>query len=300
MSTRVKILIILCCVAVFSSCSAIKRTLTKDKSIPDIPASSLAELHHPQGTLEDVFYPCSCKGPSKRRMLVYLPAGYSAGNESYPVLYLLHGARGNETSWIKDGNVLYLIDSLQRCSLARKSIVVMMNMNQYDDDEDFANSRFKYVHEVLTEIDGAVESTFVHDVVGYIESHYRAIPDKNHRAIAGLSVGAFQTIYISATHPDTFGYVGLFSPFYKKLTKKSDYSEFYTSLLEKQKAQFSDPPQMYLIMIGLHDFFINHVEYFRRYLNKYGFKFQYMEVKGGGHDWNTWTMFFDKFYQKLF
>lgn len=73
-----------------------------------------------KGILEECVYHCSVKGPSERRMLVYLPADYYETSTRYPVFYLLHGARGNETSWIMKGDLLQNIDSLTANGLMEK------------------------------------------------------------------------------------------------------------------------------------------------------------------------------------
>ena len=83
------------------------------------------------GILEECMHDCSVEGPLQRRMYVYLPHDYHENNERYPVLYLLHGARGNELSWIHKGNILHNIDSLISSSKMKETIVVFPNVNQY-------------------------------------------------------------------------------------------------------------------------------------------------------------------------
>ena len=100
----------------------------------------------PAGILETVKYPCSnSEGPSERKMLVYLPRDYYETQRNYPVLYLIHGARGTETAWVKKGDLLPSLDSLVAGGKAEEMIVVMPNMNHYEDDKDFADS-VSYTH----------------------------------------------------------------------------------------------------------------------------------------------------------
>ena len=185
------------------------------------------------GILEEQVCKCSVDGPTERRMLVYLPKTYYGSDKSYPVLYLLHGARGNELSWIEKGDLLHNIDSLNAAGLMREMIVVLPNVNQYDDDRDFNKSRIKGAVESFFETDGAVEAAFVSDVVNAVDSLYRTLPDKEHRAIAGLSIGAMQAMHISANSPDMFGYVGLFSAMVHPVLRKSNYSAFYKDFNDK-------------------------------------------------------------------
>lgn len=280
------------------SCATLKRALSKDDT-PYMTAAQIDSLSSHNGRIEEVFYDCSSfPGPHQRRMLVYLPEGYD-GVKKFPVIYLLHGARGNETSWIFRGDAVKILDSLYSNSLAVPAIAVFPNMNQYDDDVDAYQSRFKKPFESFFETNGVVETSFYKDVVQTVDSKFKTIADKEHRALVGLSVGAFQAIFISAAEPDAFDYIGLFSPFYKAPVMDSPCMDFYENLLEKQKVQFMNPPQLYSIYIGYWDFFLQHVEYMRRHLDKNGFTYQYHQTDGG-HDWPWWQLFFKDFTPRLF
>lgn len=250
------------------------------------------------GILEECLHDCSVEGPAQRRMYVYLPKGYYESGERYPVLYLLHGARGNELSWIVKGNLLHNIDSLTLAAVMKETIVVLPNVNQYDDEQDFGKSRLKGAVESFFETDGMVEAAFVDDVVATVDSLYRTIPDKEHRAIAGLSIGAMQSMYISANAPDDFGYVGLFSSMVHPVLRKSPHSSFYKRLKHKMEVQFAEPPQMYSIMIGKADIYYLRMKSFSRYLKRNGYPFE-MHVAKGGHQWYNWEVFANSFMQQL-
>ena len=286
--------------ACISSCAEVKSFMTSHSGRPDVSAEELSRQYKPKGTIREVVYRSSAKGPSHRRMMVYLPEGYETSPEKrYPVLYLLHGARGNETSWIVDGNLTYINDSLQTMGLIEPFITVMPNMNQYDNDKDYGNSRFKRPIESIFGPDGAVEASFTRDVVATVDSLFRTMPEKEGRAIAGLSIGGLQAINISANHPYTFDAIALFSPMHKAFIKASDYSDFYWSLKNKQKVQFGNPPRLYSIYIGKKDIFYFNVEYYRRYMHGNNFPFQYTETRGG-HDWTRWRSFYSMFIQTCF
>lgn len=250
------------------------------------------------GILEERFYNCSTGGPQQRRMLIYLPSDYYDNNQAYPVLYLLHGARGNELSWIIKGNLLHNIDSLTSNGLAKEMIVALPNVNQYDDEEDFGKSRIKGAVESLFEVDGEIETSFVKDVVGAVDSIYRTLPQKDSRAIAGLSIGAMQTMYISANSPDTFDYIGLFSSMRRPVFHCGEYASFYKDLKEKHKSQFLNPPQLYSIMIGKCDIFYLRMKSYAKYLKKNEYPHE-LSLFSGGHDWYNWIEFANIFMQKL-
>lgn len=256
-------------------------------------------VYVPKGTLKEVFYKTSVPGPTQRKMRVYLPEGYEDSDERYPVIYLLHGARGNEDAWVKNGNILQVADSLQSNGYSKRFILVMPNMNQYKDDDDYKNSRLKRAFESIFDVDGTVESAFPNDVVKFIDSEFRTIPDKRHRAIAGLSLGGLQSIFLGANNPDLFDYFGLFSPTRRTALKPSEYNEFYSYLKDKLAVQFADPPRLYMICIGKKDIFFQQMRSYRRYLRKQGYNHVYFETPGG-HNWNNWKPYCTFFMQECF
>lgn len=259
----------------------------------------LMEHFHPEGTLQDVYYRCSTPGPEYRRMLVYLPKGYEENDTTrYPVMYLFHGARGNETSWIIDGNMMAIQDSLVACGKVMPTIIVLTNMNSYVDDDDYANSRFKRPFESFFETDGTAEATFVQDVVSLIDSRYNTVPDKDHRIICGMSLGAMQATYISAANPDTFGYVGLLSPMIQGPIRYSPYSSFYSGLAKKQKVQYSNPPKLHYIEIGRMDPFVEHMKHYRIYLEQRKIPYEFHLVRGA-HQWKFWQLYYADFMKRV-
>lgn len=287
---RVHYIVIFIFALITVSCSTTAHT----RSLNSQPAKELKHC----GILELYTYNCSVKGPSRRQMNVYLPAEYYQTTEQYPVLYLLHGARGNEFSWIVKGNLLRTVDSLTVCGLMKKCIVVLPNTNQYRDDKDFGNSRTKGALESFFENNGAVEYSFATDVVAEVDRRYRTIPQKSGRAIAGLSIGALQAIHISASHPDMFDYIGLFSPMVHPFAQHSDYSAIYRGLKRRQRLQFASPPRLYWVMIGKRDFFYPRMNSYCAYLNRRGYRHDYY-ISPGGHQWDNWILYSNIFMQRL-
>lgn len=252
----------------------------------------------PQNILEEVYFPSSEPGMVKRRAFVYLPADYYESGRRYPVFYLLHGARGNECVWIEKGNLLHDIDSLYSSGAMLPTIVVLPNANQYNDDGDYGNARLKSALESFYEVDGTVESRFVDDVVASTDKMFRTIADKEHRAVAGMSIGAMQSIYLSANFPDTFGYVGLFSPMVGSFIKSGPDNSFYRNLDKKMAVQFQNPPLLYAVMIGKTDFFENSISDWNEELSRKGYRHEY-HLAEGGHEWYNWEEFCSQFMQKL-
>lgn len=282
-----RVMLFLSAIVMLGSCST-------SRYVADIPEGG----YRPEGYLEEVFHPTSVPGPSMRRMLVYLPSDYYDSGECYPVLYLLHGARGNETSWIVKGHLLEMVDSLTGCGAMQKTIIVLPNLNQYDNDADYGRSRSKGAFESVFEIDGNVEYAFAQDVVETVDKRYRTIPDKSARAVAGLSIGGFQAIHLSASNPDLFGYIGAFSPFTRTIVRRGGHPECFRRLRHKVDRQFADPPMLYWVMTGRNDIFQPRIQEFLSYLDRKGHTHEYY-LSGGGHSWKNWEHYCSLFMQRL-
>ena len=235
---------------------------------------------------------------------VYLPEGYAASEEDYPVLYLLHGSGDDETGWMTKGRAKAILDSLIINELCRPMIVVMPNgyleqTGRYYDPE----SRLW------------MESTFEENfsqLIAWTEMHYRTINDKQHRAIAGLSMGGFHTMHTAALLNQSFDYVGIFSALYVPHTKQphsertiemsalalSDKPAYQqTEALLQQ--QFATPPQLYWIACGVEDFLYEDNVIYRQYLDEKQYPYQYHE-SAGGHSWQNWMDYLTIFAQRLF
>lgn len=284
-------LLLLSAVILLSGCSAAKYAALSSYPAPTNP-------YRPQGSLKTVFYDSSEPGLDARHAYVYLPSGYDDTDRRYPVMYLLHGARGNETVWMDKGNLLHNIDSLTSCGAMLPTIVVLPNVNQYDDAADYGNARLKSALESFYEVDGTVESRFVNDVVNATDSLFRTIPDKDHRAVAGLSIGAMQSLHLSANFPDCFGYIGMFSPMVNSFLKPGPDNGFYGKLAQKQKIQFENPPRLFVFMIGKTDFFYPSIKSYCSNLQSKGIPAEIV-IAEGGHEWYNWEEFCNQFLKRL-
>lgn len=292
-------IILLFCIVLFMplSCSVYRTRVALNSTMQK--AEDLHGKYRPKGRLVETFADCSVPGPSLRRMLVYLPEGYMVSTDRYPVFYLNHGARGNETTWIEKGRALQIADSLTACGSARPCILVFTNMNQYRDDEDYGNSRRQSALESVFETDGRAESAYMNDVVHHIDSCFRTIPDKEHRAIAGMSMGGLKSMYISARNPDAFDYVGMFSPLHLAPARHGDHAWFYSKLRSLLEVQFEDAPLVYDIETGRSDLLYPGIKRFCGHLERSGYEFDFNEYQGG-HDWDVWQKAFCNFMGLVF
>ncbi len=181
-------------------------TLNSDDvaAFPDPPAGFDAEREGvPHGQLEMVPYESKSVGTT-RKMNVYTPPGYDA-DKKYPVLYLLHGIGGDETEWQRFARPNVLLDNLIADGKAKPMILVMPNGRAQENDRAEGN-----VFESAPAF-AAFEQDLLNDVIPAIESRYSVEADREHRAIAGLSMGGGQALNFGLAHLDTFAWVGGFS-----------------------------------------------------------------------------------------
>lgn len=289
-----RLLLWLLLVAVLSSCATAARFYRGEES------SEIEEMPAYGGTIEAVYYPSSEKHITQRRMVVHLPKDYDKDTlRRYPVLYLFHGARGNEKTWIDSADVFRCIDTLRRAGRAADFILVLPNMNNYRNDRDYKNGRAIPATRAFFTVNGEVERYFVQDVVRRVDSLYRTVARKSGRAIAGMSCGALQTIYLSANRPELFDYIGLFSPYTYPTSAAKYHRDVYGGLGWKLKRQFANPPAFYGIYIGKTDFFYPHIVLFDRRLTRLGYAHKFV-VNPGGHEWYNWSDFLEGFCQEIF
>lgn len=262
--------------------------------------NSVLEALPGEGIVEAVYYPSSEPRLTQRRMLVYLPKDYYRDTlKRYPVLYLFHGARGNEKTWVDSADVFHRLDSLRAGGLAKDFILVMPNMNRYVNDKDFNNGRCLRAMPAFWTQTGEMERYFRQDVVGFVDRRYRTVPTKEGRAIAGMSNGGLQAVYLSANYPQSFDYVALMSPYAQATMAAKYHRDVYKGLAWKLKEQFAIPPKEYVIYIGKTDFFRPHIEFFHRRLKRHGYPHDFVLAEGG-HEWYNWIDFFEDFCKRIF
>jgi enterochelin esterase family protein len=253
------------------------------------------------GTVSKVWYESPTAGLS-RRLTVYTPAGYETSGKEYPVLYLLHGIGGDENAWSELGRAAQILDNLIAQGKAEPMLVVMTNGNISQEACPGETSEgFKVPTMMLPKtMEGSFETAFP-DVVNFIEKTYRVKKDKAHRAIAGLSMGGFHSLFISINNPDTFGYVGLFSAAVdqQQNTTNGGFPNIYADRNQKIDNLFNKNPKLFWIGIGKTDFLIKNNNDLRAYLDSKNHKYTYLETDGG-HIWRNWRIYLSEFTPLLF
>ena len=252
-----------------------------------------------------------------RRLVIYTPPSYESSNTDYPVLYLLHGMGGDEETWTERGRMAQIMDNLIAQGKAKPMIVVMPNGNasqeaapgesslgfykpetklpKIDAKSVFSDmSEAKKILPLLKESNQIIKS--FPDIVNFIDQRFRTKKEKSGRAIAGLSMGGFQSMYISKEYPDMFDYVGLFSA--AALAPNVNVPPF-DNVTEKLKVQFDKKPALYWMAVGKEDFLYKMNENYRRKLDENGHKYTYFET-GEGHIWKNWRIYLTEFVPLLF
>ena len=265
--------------------------------VPGEATDNYAVKETPHGTVSRVWYDSPALN-QQRRMAVYTPAGYEKSDSNYPVLYLLHGMGGDEEAWLTIGRTAQIMDNLIAEGKARPMIVVMPNGNADlqsvpgESPAGFVRPTTKLQHTM----DGTFEMAFP-DIISFIDSTYRTIPSKEGRAVAGLSMGGFHSLNISALYPDDFDYVGLFSA---AISPRSNVdSPLFTNREELLSTLFAGKPTLYWIGIGNKDFLYDDNAVFRKFLDSKNYPYTYVETDGG-HTWKNWRKYLSTFAPLLF
>ena len=231
----------------------------------------------PHGSVERRWY-YSTVTEKYESCLVYLPAGFDTAKQ-YPVLYLQHGYGENETGWVYQGHVARIADNLIAAGKAEPMLIVMGN--------GMTRSEKRADNRVFPDV-------LLTDLMPYIEKSFRVYTDAAHRAMAGLSMGSFQTSVVTLSHPELFAYAGVFSGFVS--SPRPGDSNAHLSLLKDREA-FNKAFRVFYRAMGTGD------TYFDRFVKDdpmfEGLNAQRSEFEGG-HEWNVWRQCIADFLPRLF
>lgn len=233
-----------------------------------------------------------------RRLTIYTPPGYEESKAKFPVLYLLHGAGGDEEAWIALGRTAQIMDNLIAQGKAKPMIVVMPNGNVIQDAAPGEGNEgmYKPAFMIPKTMDGTYEQNFM-DIIKFVESNYQVKADKANRAIAGLSMGGYHTMHISRYYPNTFDYIGLFSA--AIMPREDATNSVYNDIDGTLKTQMDNGYKLYWIAIGKTDFLYDANTEYRAKLDEMGMPYEYVESEGG-HIWRNWRVYLTQFVPQLF
>src|SRR5579871_5548568 len=253
-------------------------------AFPDPPAGIDAERPDvPHGRLEMVSYESKSVGTT-RKMQVYTPPGYSK-DKKYPVLYLLHGIGGDETEWQRFAKPNLLLDNLLAEGKVTPMIVVMPNGRAQKNDRAEGN-----VFQSAPAF-AVFEKDLLNDVIPTIESRYSVQADREHRALAGLSMGGGQSLNFGLGNLDTFAWVGGFSS--APNTKRPD--ELITD-----HAAAAKKLRLLYVACGDKDGLFRVSEGVHKMLDEKKVPHLYNVIPGGAHDFKVWKADLYTFAQLIF
>lgn len=258
-----------------------------DYKVKDVPHGTVTRRWYDSPTLN-----------TNRRVTIYTPPGYETSKENYPVLYLMHGAGGDEEAWIALGRTSQILDNLIASKKAKPMIVVMTNGNasQTAAPGESSAAMTKPIFIQPDMFSGNTEKAYP-DVVKFIDANYRTKKEKSARAITGLSMGGMHSLVISANNPELFDYIGVFSSGIIQPGEAS--AEVYANMDNKFKTLKEKGVKLYWIGIGKDDFLYKQCGNLKAKLDAAGLKYTYKETPGG-HTWSNWRDYLTEFAPLLF
>lgn len=249
----------------------------------------------PHGLVSEVNY-YSDITQSWRRCFVYTPPGYETNlDKRYPVLYLQHGSFEDETGWASQGKANLILDNLIAAKKAVPMIIVMDNGYAFKPNED-------QVVNNPTRPAMVFEEVMIKEIIPMIDSKFRTKNKRDSRAIAGLSMGANQTMRIIMANLDKFAYYGGFSGTANyPSAEEIDVNTFLDGAFKDGK---KIDEQIKVLWLGMGtkepEVFPKSVAAFRNMLKKQGIRHIYYESEGTAHEWQTWRRSLHEYAQLLF
>jgi len=238
----------------------------------------------PHGKIDTVPYSSKTVG-TKRKVIIYTPPGFSK-NKKYPVLYLLHGIGGDETEWLKGGQPQAILNNLYAEDKIEPMIVVMPNGRAMRDDRAVGD----IFDSVKVQAFATFEKDLLNDLIPFIEKTYPVYPNRENRAIAGLSMGGGQSLNFGLGNLDKFAWVGGFSS--APNTKSPE-------LLVPNPSDARKKIRLLWISCGDDDNLITFSQRTHDYLNANNVPHIYY-IEPGAHDFKVWKNDLYMFSQLLF
>jgi enterochelin esterase-like enzyme len=263
----------------------------------------------PHGQVREVWYYSKVTG-IWRHALVYLPPNYDEQRKArHPVLYLQHGGGEDETGWIRQGQANFILDNLIAAGKCKPMIVVMAygyarRAGQSPPDLTGIPAGSAERLRAMQSMTAAFEDDVTQALIPFIDKTFRTIPDRNHRAMAGLSMGGMQTFQITLNHLDLFSYIGGFSGAGgtlmlgdRKLDPKTDYNGAFAD-----PAAFAKKVRLLWLGVGTVEPERMRAGIQRLHTSLLEAKIQHVfyESPGTDHEWQTWRRDLKDFAPRLF
>jgi len=275
--------------------------------VPEPGSTYYAIQDVPHGQVREIWYYSKVTG-SWRHALVYLPPNYDTQTKMrYPVLYLQHGGGEDETGWIRQGRANFILDNLVAAGKCKPMIIVMAygyarRAGQATPAVPGPPAGSPDRLKAMQEMTSAFEDDVTQALIPYIDKTFRTMPDRDHRAMAGLSMGGMQTFQITLNHLDLFSYIGGFSGAGgmlgdRKLDPKTDYHGAFAD-----PAAFAKKVHLLWVGVGTVEPERMRAGIQRLHTSLLEAKIQHVfyESPGTDHEWQTWRRDLKDFAPRLF
>ena len=234
----------------------------------------------------------------QRSMHVYTPPGYERGTERYPVFYLLHGGGDEDSGWSTIGRAGFILDNLLAAKKARPMIIVMPNGSMPRPAFTPGTPQAPAMQQAQREAQQKFVDELLGNVIPNVEKNYRALATRENRAIAGLSMGAGQTLAVAPGHLDKFSWIGVWS---------GGVNAAATDDFLARNAEFFENPEktnkmirLLWIAAGSNDTLAGPgTKHLAELLDSNGIKHEYHESEGG-HTWINWRHYLNDYAQLIF
>jgi enterochelin esterase-like enzyme len=284
---------------------------SKDASAVEVPeagATYYLPQDVPHGQVREVWYNSSVTG-SWRHALVYTPPDYDKkAAVRYPVLYLQHGGGEDETGWTKQGKVNFILDNLIASKSSKPMIVVMANGYARRAGQPTPQPGGGMGSPAMMQAMQQMMTTFDEDVtkalIPFIDTTFRTVPDRDHRAMAGLSMGGMQTFVVTFNHLDMFSYIGGFSGaggMSMRGGPAPDLKTLYNGAMA-DPAAFSKRVHLLWVGVGTEEpaQMRAGIQSFHKLLEDGKVQHIFYESPGTAHEWQTWRRDLKDFAPRLF
>jgi enterochelin esterase family protein len=275
---------------------------TSGIEIPE-PGVDFYDIKHvPHGQVREQWYFSKTTG-EWRRCFVYTPPGYDRNpSVRYPVLILQHGAGEDETGWTSQGRANFILDNLLSEGKTKPMIVVMDRGYATKPGSSTLSFGPGASPRAFRDAFGAFQDVIVNDLIPTIDSTYRTIPDRDHRAMAGLSMGGMQTLFIALHRLDTFAYIGSFSgPIIPGINigPRFDTATAFDGAFADPQA-FNRRVKLFWLGAGTEEKLRVGIKGAADALRAAGVNVVYFDSPGTAHEWQTWRRDLHDFAPRLF
>jgi enterochelin esterase-like enzyme len=277
--------------------------------VPEAGATYYLAEDVPHGQVREVWYHSSVTG-TWRHALVYTPPAYDTqAKQRYPVLYLQHGGGEDESGWTRQGKANFILDNLIAAGKAKPMMIVMANGYARRAGEPVPDLRGKpfgspEMRKAMQDMMSAFEDDMTKVLIPFIDATFRTLPDRDHRAMAGLSMGGMQTFYVTFNHLDLFSYIGGFSGAANVFAPGNDKLDTKTAFNGAMADPAAFAKRVHLLWIGVGT---NEPERMKQGIEKLHTSLEdakiqhvFYESPGTDHEWQTWRRDLQDFAPRLF